>query len=169
MTMAVLSDGVQPGVSQAFAASSLFSCTSGGCRLKGRPNRKDGPNMVHDHHEHGHSQALGHTHAPANFGKAFATGVALNGAFAACEVISVLPAIRSRFWQTGTGSEIMQRIAGPMIGGMASSTLLTLIVIPAVYGRVKGWRLTAMSRIDRASDENDARSRSCRVRREGGR
>jgi copper/silver efflux system protein len=44
-------------------------------------------------------------------------------------------------WNTGTGSEIMQRIAVPMIGGMISSTLLTLIVIPAIYGLVKERRL----------------------------
>ena len=37
----------------------------------------------------------------------------------------------------------MQRIAVPMIGGMVSSTVLTLIVIPAVYGLVKGWRIEA--------------------------
>jgi Cu/Ag efflux pump CusA len=34
-------------------------------------------------------------------------------------------------WSTGTGSEVMQRIAVPMIGGMISSTVLTLVVIPA--------------------------------------
>ena len=34
---------------------------------------------------------------------------------------------------TGTGSEIMQRIAAPMLGGMATATLLTLFVIPAVF------------------------------------
>jgi copper/silver efflux system protein len=39
-------------------------------------------------------------------------------------------------WSHGTGSEVMQRIAVPMIGGMVSSTLLTLIVIPAVYAIV---------------------------------
>lgn len=33
----------------------------------------------------------------------------------------------------GTGSEVMQRIAGPMIGGMMSSLVLTLLVIPAIY------------------------------------
>lgn len=33
----------------------------------------------------------------------------------------------------GTGSEVMQRIAGPMIGGMLSSVILTLLVIPAIY------------------------------------
>jgi Cu(I)/Ag(I) efflux system membrane protein CusA/SilA len=41
-------------------------------------------------------------------------------------------------WSSGTGSEIMQRIAVPMIGGMVSSTLLTLIVIPAIFALVKG-------------------------------
>jgi len=41
-------------------------------------------------------------------------------------------------WSTGTGAEIMQRIAVPMIGGMISSTLLTLIVIPAIFGLAKG-------------------------------
>ena len=33
----------------------------------------------------------------------------------------------------GTGSEVMRRIAAPMVGGMVSATILTLIVIPAVY------------------------------------
>jgi copper/silver efflux system protein len=41
-------------------------------------------------------------------------------------------------WGHGTGAEVMQRIAVPMIGGMVSSTLLTLIVIPAIYAVVKG-------------------------------
>jgi copper/silver efflux system protein len=41
-------------------------------------------------------------------------------------------------WSSGTGAEVMQRIAVPMIGGMVSSTLLTLIVIPAIYAVVKG-------------------------------
>ncbi len=41
---------------------------------------------------------------------------------------------------TGVGSEVMQRIAAPMIGGMVSSTLLTLIVIPVVFYMVEGRR-----------------------------
>jgi Cu(I)/Ag(I) efflux system membrane protein CusA/SilA len=44
-------------------------------------------------------------------------------------------------WSTGTGSEVMQRIAVPMIGGMISSTALTLVVIPAVYALIKGFGL----------------------------
>jgi Cu(I)/Ag(I) efflux system membrane protein CusA/SilA len=34
---------------------------------------------------------------------------------------------------TGTGSEVMSRIAAPMVGGMLSSVILTLLVVPAVY------------------------------------
>lgn len=41
----------------------------------------------------------------------------------------------------GTGSEVMRRIAAPMVGGLISSTLLTLIIIPAVYSIIRGWRL----------------------------
>jgi len=52
-------------------------------------------------------------------------------------IAGLLPILRSH----GTGSELMQRIAVPMIGGMLSSTVLTLIVIPAVYGLIKGWGL----------------------------
>jgi copper/silver efflux system protein len=44
-------------------------------------------------------------------------------------------------WSDGTGSEVMKRIAVPMVGGMVSSTILTLLVIPAIYAIVKGWRL----------------------------
>jgi Cu(I)/Ag(I) efflux system membrane protein CusA/SilA len=36
-------------------------------------------------------------------------------------------------WGYGTGSEVMKRIAAPMVGGMISSTVLTLLVIPAIY------------------------------------
>jgi Cu(I)/Ag(I) efflux system membrane protein CusA/SilA len=44
-------------------------------------------------------------------------------------------------WGTGTGSEVMSRIAAPMVGGMISSTVLTLAVIPAIYALVKQWRM----------------------------
>jgi Cu(I)/Ag(I) efflux system membrane protein CusA/SilA len=52
-------------------------------------------------------------------------------------VVAITAGLLPIMWSTGTGSEIMQRIAVPMIGGMVSSTLLTLIVIPAIYGLVK--------------------------------
>ena len=56
-------------------------------------------------------------------------------------VVAIMAGLLPIMWSTGTGSEIMQRIAVPMIGGMISSTLLTLIVIPAIFGLVKGFKL----------------------------
>jgi Cu(I)/Ag(I) efflux system membrane protein CusA/SilA len=53
-------------------------------------------------------------------------------------VVAIMAGLLPIMWSTGTGSEIMQRIAVPMIGGMMSSTILTLIVIPAIYDLVKG-------------------------------
>ncbi|NNM73887.1 efflux RND transporter permease subunit [Enterovirga aerilata] len=56
-------------------------------------------------------------------------------------VVAIMAGLVPILWSTGAGSEIMQRIAVPMIGGMVSSTVLTLVVIPAIYGLVKGRRL----------------------------
>jgi copper/silver efflux system protein len=56
-------------------------------------------------------------------------------------VVAIMAGLLPILWSTGSGSEVMQRIAVPMIGGMVSSTVLTLVVIPAVYGLVKGWSL----------------------------
>jgi copper/silver efflux system protein len=56
-------------------------------------------------------------------------------------VIAITAGLLPIMWSTGTGSEVMQRIAVPMIGGMISSTVLTLVVIPAIYGLIKGWNL----------------------------
>ena len=52
-------------------------------------------------------------------------------------VVAIMGGLLPIMWSSGTGSEIMQRIAVPMIGGMLSSTLLTLVVIPAIYAIVK--------------------------------
>ncbi len=56
-------------------------------------------------------------------------------------VVAIMAGLVPILWSTGAGSEVMQRIAVPMIGGMVSSTVLTLVVIPAIYALVKGWRL----------------------------
>ena len=57
-------------------------------------------------------------------------------------VIAIMAGLLPIMWNHGTGSELMQRIAVPMIGGMVSSTVLTLIVIPVVYALVKGFELS---------------------------
>jgi Cu(I)/Ag(I) efflux system membrane protein CusA/SilA len=58
-------------------------------------------------------------------------------------VVAIMAGLVPILWSTGAGSEVMQRIAVPMIGGMVSSTILTLIVIPAIFALVKGFRLPA--------------------------
>ncbi|MFT5281875.1 MAG: Cu(I)/Ag(I) efflux system membrane protein CusA/SilA, partial [Yoonia sp.] len=44
-------------------------------------------------------------------------------------ILGLLPVL----YGTGTGSEIMSRIAAPMVGGMVSALLLTLLILPAIY------------------------------------
>jgi Cu(I)/Ag(I) efflux system membrane protein CusA/SilA len=58
-------------------------------------------------------------------------------------VAAIMAGLLPIMWSHGTGAEVMQRIAVPMIGGMVSSTLLTLIVIPSIYAVVKGLTLRA--------------------------
>jgi copper/silver efflux system protein len=58
-------------------------------------------------------------------------------------VAAIMAGLLPIMWAHGTGAEVMQRIAVPMIGGMVSSTVLTLVVIPALYAVVKGYSLRA--------------------------
>jgi Cu(I)/Ag(I) efflux system membrane protein CusA/SilA len=59
----------------------------------------------------------------------------------AMTVTAIVAGLVPILWNHGAGSEVMQRIAVPMIGGMASSAVLTLLVIPALYALFKGREL----------------------------
>jgi Cu(I)/Ag(I) efflux system membrane protein CusA/SilA len=52
-------------------------------------------------------------------------------------VVAIMAGLLPIMWSTGTGSEVMRRIAAPMVGGMVSSTVLTLVVIPVIYALIK--------------------------------
>ncbi|MBV2210335.1 MAG: efflux RND transporter permease subunit [Thermomonas sp.] len=52
-------------------------------------------------------------------------------------VVAIMAGLLPIMWSHGTGSEVMRRIAAPMVGGMVSSTVLTLVVIPVIYALVK--------------------------------
>jgi Cu(I)/Ag(I) efflux system membrane protein CusA/SilA len=56
-------------------------------------------------------------------------------------VVAIMAGLLPIMWSSGTGSEVMRRIAAPMVGGMVSSTVLTLIVIPAIYALVKEYSI----------------------------
>ncbi|MCU0966671.1 MAG: efflux RND transporter permease subunit, partial [Burkholderiaceae bacterium] len=61
-------------------------------------------------------------------------------------VVAIMAGLLPIMWGTGTGSEVMRRIAAPMVGGMISSTVLTLGVIPALYALIKQWQLARTQR-----------------------
>jgi Cu(I)/Ag(I) efflux system membrane protein CusA/SilA len=65
-------------------------------------------------------------------------------------VTAIMAGLLPIMWTHGAGAEVMQRIAVPMIGGMLSSTVLTLVVIPVVYAIVKG--LPLRSRASREAE-----------------
>jgi Cu(I)/Ag(I) efflux system membrane protein CusA/SilA len=44
-------------------------------------------------------------------------------------------------WATGTGADVMKRIAAPMVGGLVTSTFLTLEIIPVIYTYWRVWQL----------------------------
>jgi Cu(I)/Ag(I) efflux system membrane protein CusA/SilA len=48
-------------------------------------------------------------------------------------VLTIMVGLLPIMWGSGTGSEVMRRIAAPMVGGMISATILTLVVIPSVF------------------------------------
>ncbi|VEA68978.1 Cation efflux system protein CusA [Serratia rubidaea] len=48
-------------------------------------------------------------------------------------VATIMAGLLPIMWSDGAGSEVMQRIAAPMIGGMISAPILSMLVIPAVY------------------------------------
>jgi copper/silver efflux system protein len=73
-------------------------------------------------------------------------------------VTAIMAGLVPILWSEGTGSEVMRRIAAPMVGGMVSSTILTLLVIPALYALVKGWRLPREAAVRVAAETQSPRS-----------
>ncbi|HEV8540028.1 MAG TPA: efflux RND transporter permease subunit, partial [Nitrospiraceae bacterium] len=53
-------------------------------------------------------------------------------------VAAIIGGLLPIMWTTGTGADVMKRIAAPMIGGMVTSTVLTLLVIPVIYALWRG-------------------------------
>lgn len=58
----------------------------------------------------------------------------------AMTTVAVISGLLPIMFGSGTGSEVMQRIAAPMVGGIITTTLLCLLVIPVIYGWVLQWQ-----------------------------
>lgn len=68
--------------------------------------------------------------------QAVSSGTTLRVRPVAMTATAVIAGLLPIMWGSGTGSDVMQRIAAPMIGGMVTTTLLCLVVLPVVYGMV---------------------------------
>jgi Cu(I)/Ag(I) efflux system membrane protein CusA/SilA len=86
-------------------------------------------------------QAAGREPGPADLYGAVMEGAVERVRPKMMTVVAIMAGLLPILWGTGTGSEVMSRIAAPMVGGMISSTVLTLCVIPALYALVKQWQL----------------------------
>ena len=60
-------------------------------------------------------------------------------------VTAIIAGLLPIMWSHGAGADLMKRIAAPMIGGMVTSTILTLAVIPAIYALWRGWGMRSLS------------------------
>ncbi|HSG82795.1 MAG TPA: CusA/CzcA family heavy metal efflux RND transporter [Gemmatimonadota bacterium] len=56
-------------------------------------------------------------------------------------VTAIIAGLAPILWSRGTGADVMKRIAAPMVGGMVSATILTLVVIPAIYLVWRRWQV----------------------------
>ena len=79
------------------------------------------------------SRAAGEPVTVTDLHEAVMEGAVLRVRPKAMTVVAIMAGLLPIMWGSGTGSEVMQRIAAPMVGGMVSATILTLIVIPAIY------------------------------------
>jgi Cu(I)/Ag(I) efflux system membrane protein CusA/SilA len=81
-------------------------------------------------------------------------------------VTAIIAGLLPILWGQGTGASVMKRIAAPMVGGMVSSTILTLVVIPAIYSLWQEW---ALRREEEASERAGAGIVPAPSRRDRGR
>jgi Cu(I)/Ag(I) efflux system membrane protein CusA/SilA len=89
--------------------------------------------------------AHGATPTQALLEDAIREGAALRVRPKAMTVCVIIAGLLPIMWSHGTGSEVMQRIAAPMIGGMITAPLLSLLVVPAVFVLLRGRRLPSRS------------------------
>ncbi|MDO8813241.1 MAG: CusA/CzcA family heavy metal efflux RND transporter [Gallionella sp.] len=85
----------------------------------------------------GQREASGEPFSVADLHEAVTQGALLRVRPIMMTVCAIIAGLLPIMWGGGTGSEVMRRIAAPMVGGMISVTLLSLIVIPVLYALVK--------------------------------
>src|SRR6266540_614079 len=83
----------------------------------------------------------GELRGPADVAQAVAEGAVQRLRPVLMTVTAIMAGLAPIMWGAGTGSDVMKRIAAPMVGGMVTATLLTLAVIPAIYSLWRSWQV----------------------------
>jgi Cu(I)/Ag(I) efflux system membrane protein CusA/SilA len=94
--------------------------------------------MVYLNHAVAARAASGHLNDERDLDQAIVEGAALRIRPVAMTVAVIIAGLLPIMWGSGTGSEVMRRIAAPMVGGMFTALLLSLFVIPIAYSLVHG-------------------------------
>ena len=92
--------------------------------------------------------------SPADLKDAVVEGAALRVRPIMMTVFAIIGGLLPIMWGAGTGSQVMKRIAAPMVGGMTTSTVLTLLVIPVLYFLWKSRRV-APETTEESQDESE--------------
>jgi len=103
---------------------------------------------------HKKSQDAGTLQTPADLTEAIVDGAARRIRPKLMTVMTTTIALLPILWSTGTGADVMKRIAAPMVGGLVTSFLLELTVYPAIFAAWKGRSLPAL-RVNHAEGNGD--------------
>ncbi|HWP94667.1 MAG TPA: efflux RND transporter permease subunit [Gammaproteobacteria bacterium] len=94
--------------------------------------------LIYLDHALARREAAGGIRTCAELDEALIEGAVLRVRPKAMTVAVIVMGLLPLFWGEGTGSEVMQRIAAPMVGGMITAPLLSMIVLPAAYRLIRG-------------------------------
>ena len=97
---------------------------------------------------YGHAKRQGQMRTSSDLEEAVIEGAVQRVRPKIMTVLSTMMGLMPIMWSVGTGADVMKRIAAPMIGGMVSSTILTLAVIPAIYMMWRGREVRRASETD---------------------
>jgi len=90
--------------------------------------------------------AEGRMHTPADLDSAVMEGAVMRVRPKLMTVCAIIAGLVPIMWSTGTGADVMKRIAAPMVGGMVTSSLLELCVLPAIYVYWRGYQMRRKAR-----------------------
>lgn len=110
-----------------------------------------------------HRKAAGTMNTPQDLHEAIFEGAVQRVRPKVMTVMAIMMGLLPIMWSSGTGADVMKRIAAPMIGGMVSSTVLTLILIPIIYEFWRGRAMRKASAAEKAMVSHGLESQSTSV------